>query len=135
MPTKYQRRVSPRPKDDEIKHYFEQCLEVKKSVFDRIIYQSEIERKFAQDLDKRDDIKLFVKLPSWFKIETPLGTYNPDWAIVKHEDQTIYLVRETKSTKNFDKLRNYETDKIHCGKKHFESLGVDFNIAISASEI
>ena len=120
---------------DEMKSYFEQCLEVKKSIFDRIIYQSEIERKFAQDLDKRDDIKLFVKLPSWFKIETPLGTYNPDWAIVKHEDQTIYLVRETKSTKNFDKLRNYETDKIHCGKKHFESLGVDFNIAISASEI
>jgi len=63
---------------------------------DAIVYESEIERKFAETLDTRTDIKLFVKLPKWFKIETPLGTYNPDWAILKHDDTVLYLVRETK---------------------------------------
>jgi type III restriction enzyme len=52
-------------------------------------------------MESDEDIRLFVKLPRWFKVETPLGGYNPDWAIVKHEDETIYLVRETKGTKDF----------------------------------
>ena len=94
-----------------------------------------MERKFAEELDRREDIKLFVKLPSWFKVETPIGEYNPDWAIVKHFDTTIYLVRETKGTKDFLKLRNAESDKINCGKKHFEALGVGFDVVTSAREI
>ena len=122
-------------KDDELKDYFEQCLQVKKSVFDKVIYDSDIERKFAEELDKRTDIKLFVKLPSWFKVETPIGEYNPDWAIVKHFDTTIYLVRETKGTKNFEKLRNSEADKIRCGRKHFQAIGVDFDVVVKAEEI
>ena len=61
--------------------------------------------RIRQKLDQREDIKLFVKLPDWFKIDTPVGKYNPDWAIVKHEDETLYLVRETKGTKDFLKLR------------------------------
>ncbi|MBL0280338.1 MAG: DEAD/DEAH box helicase family protein, partial [Bacteroidetes bacterium] len=75
-------------KDEELKDYFDQCLAVKNSVFETIKYDSEIERKFAEELDKREDIKLFVKLPSFFKVDTPIGTYNPDWAIVKHNDAT-----------------------------------------------
>jgi type III restriction enzyme len=122
-------------RDDELKDYFEQSVAVKNSVFDSVIYDSEVERKFAQELDNRTDIKLFVKLPRWFKVETPIGEYNPDWAIVKHFDETIYLVRETKSTKNFEKLRNYEADKIRCGRKHFEAIGADFDVVISANEI
>lgn len=122
-------------REDELKDYFEQCIGASKSVFDRVIYDSEIERKFAEDLDKREDIKLFVKLPSWFKVETPIGTYNPDWAIVKQEDHTIYLVRETKGTKNQAQLRNSENDKKYCGNRHFEALGVDFALVTSASEI
>lgn len=122
-------------RDDELKEYFEECLEVKKSVFDKVFYDSDIERKFAEELDKRSDIKLFVKLPSWFKVETPIGEYNPDWAIVKHEDATIYLVRETKGTKDFEKLRNSEADKIRCGRKHFEALDVNFNVVVKAEEI
>jgi type III restriction enzyme len=122
-------------REEELKDYFEQCLAVNNSVFDRVIYDSEIERKFAEDLDKREDIKLFVKLPSFFKVETPIGTYNPDWAIVKHNDNTIYLVRETKSTKNFEKLRNSEADKIKCGRKHFEALDTDFDVVSEASQI
>ena len=108
---------------------------MKHSIYDKIVYDSEVERRFAEELDKREDIKLFVKLPSFFKIETPIGTYNPDWAIVKHDDQTIYLVRETKSTKDFEKLRNSEADKIKCGRKHFEAIGANFDVVTQASEI
>jgi len=122
-------------KDEELREYFEQSLKVNNSVFDSVIYDSEVERRFAIELDKREDIKLFVKLPSFFKIETPIGTYNPDWAIVKHDDNTIYLVRETKGTKDFEKLRNSEADKIKCGRKHFEAIGADFDVVTSAIEI
>lgn len=122
-------------REDELKDYFEECLEVQKSVFDKVVYDSEIERKFAEELDKRTDIKLFVKLPSWFRVETPIGEYNPDWAIVKHEDTTIYLVRETKGTKDFEKLRNSEADKVRCGRKHFEALDVNFKVVVDASNL
>lgn len=122
-------------REEELKDYFEQCLAVQKSVFNTVIYDSEVERRFAEELDKREDIKLFVKLPAFFKVETPIGTYNPDWAIVKHNDETIYLVRETKSTKNFEKLRNSEADKIKCGRKHFEAIGANFDVVTSSIEV
>ena len=100
-----------------------------------MVYDREVERKFAESLDKRENIKLFVKLPRWFLVETPVGFYNPDWAIVKEGDATIYLVRETKGTKDFEKLRNTEADKVRCGKKHFEVLNVDFQVVVEAKEI
>lgn len=121
--------------DEEILSYLSTRLEVKKSVYDAVVYDSEIERKFAEDLDKREDIKLFVKLPRWFVIETPIGSYNPDWAVVKHDDATIYLVRETKGTKDFEKLRNSEADRIRCGRKHFDALKVDFDVVVSSGEV
>jgi len=110
-------------------------LPVKKSIYDRITYDSEVERVFAEKLDQREDIRLFVKLPVWFKIDTPVGQYNPDWAIIKHHDETVYLVRETKGTKDFLKLRTSEADKVRCGQKHFESLGVPFNVVVTAEEV
>ena len=76
-------------------------LEVKKSVYERVAYDSEIEREFARGLDEREDIKLFVKLPRWFQVDTPIGSYNPDWAILKHDGKALYLVRETKGNKGF----------------------------------
>ena len=100
-----------------------------------MVYDSEIERAFARQLDEREDIKLFVKLPSWFLIETPVGDYIPDWAIVKHDDATVHFVRETKSTKDFLKLRSAEADKVRCGSKHFQALGVNFAVAVTADEI
>lgn len=121
--------------EKEIVSYLNNRLEVKKSVYDAVVYDSELEREFAEALDKREDIKLFVKLPDWFKIETPLGTYNPDWAILKHDNTVLYLVRETKGTKNFEKLRNIEAEKIRCGRKHFETLNVDFDVVTSAKEL
>lgn len=111
------------------------ALQVNKSVYEYVVYDSEVEREFAQKLDQRTDIKLFVKLPSWFEIDTPLGEYNPDWAIVKHGDQTLYLVRETKGTRDFLKLRTSEADKVRCGKRHFEVLGVSFDVAVTADDV
>ena len=121
--------------ETEIISYLNNLIEVKKSVYDAIEYDSEIEKQFAESLDMREDIKLFVKLPSWFKIDTPIGTYNPDWAIVKHEDNTLYLIRETKGIKDFEKLRNIEADKIRCAKRHFRELQVDFKMVVEANEV
>ncbi|KAF0177793.1 MAG: type III restriction enzyme [Limisphaerales bacterium] len=123
--------------EQEVISYLNNRLEVEKSVYDAVVYDSEIEREFAEKLDKREDIKLFVKLPDWFKIETPLGSYNPDWAILKHDEKVLYLVRETKGTKNFEKLRNAEAEKFRCGRRHFEALKTDvsFDVVVTAEEV
>jgi type III restriction enzyme len=110
-------------------------LKVKNSVYEYVQYDSEVEREFARQLDEREDIKLFVKLPGWFVIDTPVGTYNPDWAIIKHDGQALYLVRETKGTRDFLKLRTTEADKVRCGLKHFETLGVPFAVVVNADEV
>ena len=110
-------------------------IEVDNSIYDAVLFESEVERAFAEAMSTRTDIKLFIKLPWWFKIDTPIGTYNPDWAIVKQDDAKVYLVRETKSTKDQLKLRGSEWAKIQCGKAHFDTLGVDFAHIVSASEI
>src|SRR5690606_27971965 len=95
------------------------ALQVQHSLYEYVVYDSEVEREFAKKLDARKDIKLFVKLLPKFLIDTPVGQYNPDWAILKHDGEAVYMLRETKSTKNFMKLRNAEADKVRCGQKHF----------------
>lgn len=85
------------------------------------------ERVFAEKLDSREDVKFFMKLPDKFKIETPVGPYNPDWAIIKQdEDGTdrIYMVRETKSTLDESKRRPTENAKIKAAVQHFKQLGI-----------
>ena len=121
-------------KNEELINYLS-ALQVNKSVYEYVVYDSDVEREFAKKLDEREDIKLFVKLPGWFEIETPIGKYNPDWAILKHDGQALYLVRETKGTKDFLKLRTTEADKVRCGQKHFETLGVPFEVVVSADEV
>lgn len=111
------------------------AMQVRKSVYEYVVYDSEVERAFASQLDAREDIKLFVKLPGWFQIDTPIGTYNPDWAILKHDGQALYLVRETKGTKDFLRLRTSEADKIRCGQQHFETIGVPFAVVVNADEV
>lgn len=109
--------------------------QVNKSVYEYIVYDSDVEREFARKLDQREDIRMFVKLPGWFLIDTPVGKYNPDWAILKHNDETLYLVRETKGTRDFLQLRNSESDKVRCGMKHFEEIGLSFDVVTSADEV
>jgi len=108
---------------------------VNRSIYDFVVYDSEVEREFAKQLDVREDIKLFVKLPTWFKIDTPVGAYNPDWAIVKEDRSLLYLVRETKATRNFLKLRGDEVDKVRCGQKHFAAINVPFDVVTSAADV
>jgi type III restriction enzyme len=122
--------------EEEIISYLNGRLEVQKSNYDAVVYDSELERQFAEKLDKREDIKLFVKLPKWFLIDTPLGKYNPDWAILKHDDTVLYLVQETKGTKNYEKLpHNKEAEKLRCGRRHFEAIGADYDVVTSAAEV
>jgi len=121
-------------KNEELVNYLT-ALQVSKSVYEYVQYDSEVEREFARRLDQREDIKLFVKLPGWFVIDTPVGAYNPDWAILKHDGLALYLVRETKGTRDFLKLRTSEADKVRCGKKHFETLGVPFAVVVTADEV
>jgi hypothetical protein len=121
-------------KNEELINYLT-ALQVQHSLYEYVVYESEVEREFARKLDQREDIKLFVKLPSWFEIDTPVGKYNPDWAILKHDGQAVYLVRETKGTKDFLKLRTTEADKVRCGQRHFEMLGVPFAVAVTADEV
>jgi type III restriction enzyme len=123
--------------DREIAGFIDNMLLVDHSIYDAIEYQSETEKQFAEILDGREDIKLFIKLPPWFKVQTPLGTYNPDWAIVKQseDEQKLYLVRETKGTRDQLRLRMGEGAKIHCGQQHFDVLNVNFDVVTNASEI
>ena len=112
-------------RDHVLEGFVENLVPVEKSIYDVIEVDSEVERKFAADFESRDDIKFYLKLPPWFKIQTPLGTYNPDWAIVKQQSEgepKLYLVRETKSSLAQFSIRNSEEMKITCGRAHFEAL-------------
>jgi type III restriction enzyme len=109
-------------------------------LYDGVIFGSEgIEKPFIQDLEKRRDVRLYIKLPDWFKVPTPIGNYEPDWAIVMDNpedgDPVLYLVRETKGTLDLGKLRPDEERKIKCGRQHFDALGVNFRVVTSASEL
>ncbi len=124
--------------EDGIVRYLSNLYEVQnrdKSLFDAIEYDSEVERQFARDLDSNENVKLFVKLPGWFKIDTPIGPYNPDWAFVTEHEQKLYFVRETKSTLDPEERRAKENDKIACGRMHFGALGVDYDVVTSLSEV
>ncbi|WP_417494468.1 DEAD/DEAH box helicase family protein [Maricaulis sp.] len=99
-----------------------------------------VERPFIEALEKRTDVKLYIKLPSWFTVDTPVGRYNPDWAIVMNdpdsEGEKLYFVRETKGTHNLDDLRPDEKRKILCGKRHFtDALDVSYRVVTQASEL
>lgn len=106
-------------------------LDTQKSIYEHVVYDSTTERDFADGLEKNDAIKLYAKLPGWFKVPTPLGTYNPDWAVLVEEDGTqhLYFLVETKSSLFTDDLRDKESAKIECGKAHFTALGVGENPA------
>jgi len=90
-----------------------------------------VERTFAEQLEKNDAVKVYAKLPDWFKVPTPLGTYNPDWAVLVEQcgQERLYFVVETKSSLFTDDLRDKEAAKIACGEVHFKALAVGENPA------
>ena len=110
------------------------AIAVEHSLYDHVVYDnSGIERDFATELDNDTDVKLFFKIPDKFKIPTPIGNYTPDWAVyVETEDEKkLYFVIETKGSTNYLDLRDRESIKIKCGKKHFEALGQDIKFDVT----
>ena len=110
------------------------AIAVEHSLYDHVVYDnSGIERDFATELDNDGDVKLFFKIPDKFKIPTPIGNYTPDWAVyVETEDEKkLYFVIETKGSTNYFDLRDRESIKIKCGKKHFEALGQDIKFDVT----
>lgn len=108
-------------------------IPIEKSIYDHIVYESKIEKDFAEALDGLDEVKLFIKLPDWFVVPTPIGEYNPDWAIVLNlqdefggQREKLYLVRETKGSTTPDQLRESELQKIKCAERHFDFIHVDY---------
>jgi len=110
-------------------------------LYDGVPFDSEtIEKPFIEALERRKDVKLYIKLPSWFTVTTPIGEYNPDWAIVMENpeggDDLLYLVRETKGTLNLDDLRPDEKRKIACGRRHFgDALDVNYRVVTDATQL
>ena len=106
-------------------------VETKKILYSSIVIDSEIERKFAEGLEKNGNIKVYTKLSYWFKIPTPLSNHNPDWAILVEDPnqnkEKLYFIVETKGTTFEEGIRGLEDSKIECGRKHFESLEVDYS--------
>jgi type III restriction enzyme len=106
--------------------------DAQKSVFEHVIYDSgDIERTFAEQLEKNESVKIYAKLPAWFKVPTPLGTYNPDWAVLVEVsgEERLYFVVETKGSLFADALRDNEAAKVACGEAHFKALAVGKNPA------
>lgn len=119
----------------------DRLIAVSNSIYDFIVVQSDTEKKFAEKLKRMKNVRLFIKLPNWFKVATPVGQYNPDWGLVMEqifgeEGPLLYLIRETKSTTVADDLRGTENQKIHCGERHFRgALGVDYRVVTSADDL
>jgi type III restriction enzyme len=115
---------------EEVASYGQYVLKVQKSIYDGIIKESNIEEEFAKALDKDSRIKLFIKLPDEYKIETPAGNYTPDWAIIvervqdndSKKEEKIYFVVENKGTNNVYELRPEEKIKIESAEKRFKSI-------------
>ncbi|OFV95509.1 MAG: hypothetical protein A3H28_15900 [Acidobacteria bacterium RIFCSPLOWO2_02_FULL_61_28] len=131
--------------DAEIESWMDYMVPADHSVYDHVVYESEIEREFVNGLDKMGAVRLYLKLPRWFVVPTPVGEYNPDWAIVMEDRDEygeptgkplLYLVRETKGKDWKTDLRPDERRKIHCGERHFkDALGVDYKVVTEAREL
>ena len=100
------------------------AMKAKKHLYDHIVYDSTNEQKFAEQLDTNADVAVYVKLPDGFYISTPVGRYNPDWAIAFYEGKVkhIYFVAETKGSMASMQLRLVEESKIHCAREHFKAI-------------
>ncbi|MDH6312659.1 type III restriction enzyme [Parabacteroides sp. PFB2-10] len=120
------------PANDEIEQFFNKLIAEtpNRCILDHISVDSQEEQKFAQQLDNNEKVSCFMKLPSSFKIDTPLGSYNPDWAVyVKGIENKVYFIVETKGTNIFSELKPSEQDKINCAKKHFEVAAPEVIVA------
>lgn len=122
-------------KDEELYGYLtEDIVPSERSIYNYIKYDSNVEKSFAEKLEENESVKIYAKLPSNFKIDTPIGKYNPDWAILIEKDgeEKLYFVVETKGTDQIALLKDAEKAKIRCAKEHFKALDTDVS-AVQAS--
>ena len=112
-------------------------IESTKSPYEYVVYDSLVESKLAKEFEKNQNIGVYAKLPDWFKIETPLGTYNPDWAIMWKDNDTeqLFFVVESKGSTDMFDLRPKEKAKIDCGKQHFKALGSEMIVATTIGDV
>lgn len=112
-----------------------------KTIYEEFVpLDSGVESRFAQDCETSEQVKFYFKLPNWFKIPTPIGSYNPDWALVFEDDNKIYFVAETKDTGtprvDVSKLHPDEQLKIKCGKAHFKEFdGLKYDVVSKVGEL
>ena len=121
-------------KENELYGYLkENMLESQKSIYDYVVYDSDVEKEFAESFEISEEVKIYAKLPGWFKIGTPLGGYNPDWAVLVEKDgqEQLYFVVESKGSLFSDALRPTEQAKIDCAREHFKALGKDVGFAVA----
>ncbi|MEW6653428.1 MAG: DEAD/DEAH box helicase, partial [Bacteroidota bacterium] len=122
---------------NEIESYRENLYKVNnqtKTLYNYIEFQSKVEEQFAKDCESNENIEFYIKLPDWFVIKTPIGTYNPDWALILKNEEKIYFVAETKYFLDPQKLYSSENYKIKCGKKHFDEFqGVTYKTITKVS--
>ena len=128
--------------EEELTGYIRNMLGAEKSVYEAVVYDSDTEGTFATDLEKNTAIKVYAKLPGWFTVPTPLGSYNPDWAVLVATDdgERLYFVVETKGGLWTEDLRGTEDAKIRCGEAHFEALRVgeapaEYMVANSVNDV
>jgi type III restriction enzyme len=116
---------------EELTGYLKNMLSARRSVYEHVVCDSDTEKNFTEQLEKNEAVKVYAKLPGWFKVPTPLGSYNPDWAVLIEKDgaERLYFVVETKSSLFTDDLRDKESAKIKCGEMHFAALAVGENPA------
>ncbi|MBX2982558.1 MAG: DEAD/DEAH box helicase family protein [Flavobacteriales bacterium] len=115
-------------KNEELFGYLKSNLqESRKSPLEHVIYDSAVESRLALEFEKSANISVYTKLPNWFKIDTPLGTYNPDWAVLWKNDneEKLFFVVETKGGTGLFDMRPKERGKIDCGKQHFKAIGTE----------
>jgi len=116
---------------EELMGYLRNMLKADKSVYEHVVYDSGVEHSFADQLEQNEAVKVYAKLPGWFKVPTPLGSYNPDWAVLVEcsDGEKLYLVVETKADLFLEDLRGPESAKIKCGDAHFKALADGVNPA------
>lgn len=107
---------------ERYKQNLRQVNDQDKTLYNYIEFDSDVEKQFAEDCESNENIEFYLKLPRWFKIETPIGNYNPDWALIFKYEKKLYFVAETKGTTEEDELRVSENMKIKYGEKHFETF-------------
>lgn len=136
-------RLEAQPADVYASDFHFDVTDTDKTIFDNLIpLDSNTEHQFATDCESMESVRFYFKLPNWFKINTPLGSYNPDWAIIKEDDEEVsqlYFVAETKNTGgksaaghavDIAKLPLPQQQKIRCGKAHFKALDNDLSFKV-----